>query len=73
METASGETLTYNFEIAQYSTVSLISAVERTLTDEELEEILDGPVNISIKYSKIGTSEPITLNCLEGHQFDVSH
>ena len=73
MELSTGETLSYSFEVSQYSNVYLIEANERTLTEEELEAILDNPVKISITYSKVGTSKPITLECFESYQFSVSH
>ena len=73
-EDVNGEmTFIYDVTLSEYVYVDLLNPKNRTTTEQLLDDFFDSPVNVSFKYSKPGSSEIITLNCLSGFQFEISH
>ena len=66
-------TFVYDVTLAEYVTVDLLNPKNRTTTEQLLDDFFSSPVNVSLKYSKPGSSDIITLNFLSGFQFEVSH
>ena len=73
-ESVDGElTFIYDVTMSEFVTVNLLNPKNRTTTEMLLDDFFSSPVNVSLKFSKPGSSEIITLNCLSGFQFEVSH
>ena len=74
IESADGtESHSYEFTAAEYPSINLSTAKDGTLTDEEIDSFLSNPVNISLKYSKIGATGSTTVNCLSNFKFNVNN
>ena len=65
--------LAYDVQMNEFVTVDLRSPKEYTVNDDDLDDYFSHPINVSLKYSKPGSSEIITLNLLSGFHFEVSH
>ena len=68
-----GTVLTYDLTLSEYVEVDLQTPKERTTTEQFLSDFFTYPVNVSFKYSKPGSEEIITLNCLSNYLFQISN